>query len=154
MVMAPKSLEGVKATPELLSLLADSIAKAANSYAATTAPDGSGSSQNEDVLALALASAVTRAKAPLPMSQAQPLLKSRSNDEVVSMEVIRAMYSVLRSDKQASTKLDGALANTRLVYSSPPPPEKETDEQRRFRRRMDRLRLRAEEARYVRLTKI
>jgi hypothetical protein len=65
------------------------------------------------------------------------------------------MYSVLHhaNDKQASKKLDGALANTRLIYSSHPPPEKETGEQRRFRKRMDRLRLRAEEARYVKLTK-
>jgi hypothetical protein len=138
--MAPKTLEGVKATPELLSLLGDCIAKSA-----ITAQNGS----SQDVLA----SAVTRAKAPLPMSQAQPLLKSRSNDKVVSMDVIRAMYSVLQSDKQASMKLDGALANTRLIYSSPPPPEKETDEQRRFSKRMDRLRLRAEEARYMKLTK-
>jgi hypothetical protein len=99
-----------------------------------------------------LASAVTRAKAFLPISQAQPLLKSHSNDEVVSIDVIRAMYSVLQSDKQASKKLDGALANTWLIYTSPPPQEKETDEQRHFRKRMDRLRLRAEEARYKKLT--
>lgn len=134
-----KVLEGVKATPDLLSLLGDCIAKSV-----TTAQDGLRNG--------VLASAVSRAKESLPISHARPLLKSRSNDEIVSIEVIRAMYSVLQSDKQASKKLDGALANTWLIYTSSPPQEKESDEQRRFRKRMDRLRLRAEEARYKKLT--
>jgi Endoplasmic reticulum-based factor for assembly of V-ATPase len=143
-MMAPngaskKVLEGVKATPKLRSLLRGCIAKPT-----TTSQDRL---YNE-----VLASAVTRAKASLPISQAQALLTIHSNDEMVSIDVIRAMYSVLQSDKQTMKKLDDALANTRLMYTPPPTQEKETDEQRRFRKRMDRLRLREEEARYKKLT--
>ena len=135
-----KVLEGVKATPELHSFLTDCISR-------TMTPSSQDGFYNDF-----LASAATRAKASLPISQAQALLKIHPNDEIVSIDVIRAMYSVLQYDKQTLKKLDNALANTCLIYTSPPPQEKETDEQRRFRKRMDRLRLRAEEARYKKLT--
>lgn len=137
MVLNGKTLEGVKATPELLSLLSESIT------AAATNDDKSASEQVPG-------SAVANAMAPLPLSEAKPLLKSRSDDNVVPLSVIRAMYSAL--DDDGRKKLDTALAQTQLVYSQPPPPQEETPEQVKFHKRMERLRLRAEEARYMKLT--
>lgn len=132
-----KTLAGVKATPELLSLLSECITRAAD------ASDDNGSEK-------VLGSARANATAPLPLNEAKPLLKSRSDDDVIPLLVIRAMYSVM--DKKSSEKLDFALAQTQLLYSAPPPPQEETLEQRKFQKRMNRLRLRAEEARYMKLT--
>jgi hypothetical protein len=65
----------------------------------------------------------------------------------VPLDVIRAATSLLKD----TSELNAAL--TSLVYT-PPPPEKDKNstEFKRFQKRMDRLRLRAEETRYKKLT--
>jgi len=132
-----KTLAGVKATPDLLSLLAECNANSATATEKSSSQDIPGS-------------AVASAMAPLSLSEAKPLLKSRSDNDVISLQVIRAMYSVM--DKDSAKKLDQALAQTQLTYSTPPPPDKDSSEQKKFQKRMDRLRLRAEEVRYMKLT--
>jgi hypothetical protein len=87
-----------------------------------------------------------RAKNPLSIGEVKTLLKSRSNDDVISLQIVRAMYSVCDDAK----KLDQALSHTQLMYHTPT--KQETEEQRRFQKRMDRLRLRAEEVQYMKLT--
>ena len=134
-----KTLAGVKATPELLSLLSVCITKSAAATEKSSSQD-------------ALNSAVALAKAPLPLNEVLSLLKSRSDNDIISLQVVRAMYSVLQSDTKSLKNLESSLAQTRLVYSSPSPPEKDTEEQKRFQKRMERLRLRAEEVCYMKLT--
>lgn len=131
-----RTLAGVNATPELLSLLSECITKSSTMME---------TNQNSQFLP---ESAVTNAKTPLPISEAKILLKSRSNDDVIPLQVVRAMYSV--SDKDSAKKLDQALSQTQLMYSLPA--QEETEEQKKFQKRMDRLRLRAEEVHYMKLT--
>lgn len=66
----------------------------------------------------------------------------------VPLNVIRAATSLLQND---TSELTAAL--TTLVYT-PPPPEQDVNstEFKRFQKRMDRLRLRAEETKYKKLT--
>ncbi len=73
---------------------------------------------------------------------------SEKDTHAVPLEVIRAATSLLNDP----TDLSAALS-TRLVFSTPTsPPTKTEEEARRFQKRMDRLRLRAEESRYKALT--
>ena len=134
MTTQAKTLAGVKATPELLSLLSESITKS--------------SSMTETNELSQSIPAVMRATRPLSLSEAKTLLKSRSNDNVISLRVVRAMYSVC--DVDSAKKLDQALSHTQLIFSTPT--KQETEEQRKFQKRMDRLRLRAEEVQYMKLT--
>ena len=70
------------------------------------------------------------------------------SDRTLSVDVLQAMASILDDPK----RLDAALANTRLAYSTPPPPEEPTLEQEKFRKRLERLRLKQEETQYSQLT--
>lgn len=131
-----KTLAGVKATPELLSLLAECITKSSNM------------AENNPNFPNEQASTVMNAKTPLPLEEAKTLLKSRSNDDVISLQVVRAMSSVCGAD--SAKKLDQALSQTNLMYSVPT--QEETAERKKFLKRMDRLKLRAEEVQYMKLT--
>jgi len=100
------------------------------------------------------AAIVSNAMATMPIQAAKQTLvdfqKESSPQTPVPLNVIRAMYSILPASDLV--KLDQALRNASLVYSKPPAEGKETPESRRFKKRMENLRLRAEETRYHRLT--
>lgn len=66
----------------------------------------------------------------------------------VPIDVIQAL-SALVDD---TSVLEKALEQTSLVFSPPPNPAEETPEQKKFRQRMERLRLKHEETKYVKLT--
>lgn len=64
------------------------------------------------------------------------------------IQVVQAL-EVLVED---STDLNEALKTTALVFTPPPPLQEETAERKKFRLRMERLRLQCEETKYVKLT--
>jgi hypothetical protein len=71
--------------------------------------------------------------------------------EWLPIPIVESMKTLLNVAKQAA--LEQALSKTQLVFTPPPPPTgKETEGERRYRLRMDRLKLRQEETRYSKLT--
>lgn len=70
------------------------------------------------------------------------------NPQWLPLNVLKAL-EVLVEDKSS---IERALEGTALVFTPPPPPAEETAERRRFRQRMERLRLKHEETKYVKLT--
>ena len=72
----------------------------------------------------------------------------------VPLPVVDAMHTLLTDDSERRQALETALSSTQLAYTPPPPPEsnEETPQQRKFRQRMERLRLQQEETSYSRLT--
>lgn len=66
----------------------------------------------------------------------------------VPMDVIKALQVLVKDP----ATLDRALEGTSLVFTPPPPPTEETPERRKFHNRMNRLRLKQEETKYVKLT--
>ena len=120
-----KILEGIESTPTLRSVLSKAVDERNNSK------DGTFYS--------------------MPPDEAVALLEKFLSEKdacAVPLEVIRAATSLLKDP----TDLNAALS-TKLVFSEPVPPSTKTEEEaRRFQKRMDRLRLRAEESRYKALT--
>ena len=100
------------------------------------------------------AAIVTRAVASVPIQNALQTLIDFQNitkPTAVPLAVIRAIYSILPSSELS--QLDKAVSNASFVFSDPLSFVDETTvESRRFKKRMDRLRLRAEEMQYHKLT--
>ena len=93
------------------------------------------------------AAIVTRAVASVPIQNALQTLIDFQNitkPTAVPLAVIRAIYSILPSSELS--QLDKAVSNASFVFSDPLSFVDETTvESRRFKKRMDRLRLRAED---------
>ena len=100
------------------------------------------------------AAIVSRAIASVPIQNALQTLvdfQSIPKPTAVPLAVIRAIYSILPLSELA--ELDKAVSKASLVFSQPIPfVDQDTAESRRFKKRMDRLRLRAEEIQYHKLT--
>lgn len=95
------------------------------------------------------------ALASMPISTAKQTLidfQKESNAPAIPLSVIRAMYSILPASDLV--KLDRAIGNnsSSLIFTDPPADTEDTPEARRFKKRMDRLRMQAEEKRYHKLT--
>jgi len=163
--MAPykKRLEGVHATDDLKQLL--TLAKEKSAAA-------SSNSANDDEAAEYVPGR------PLTTDQAASLLQkfqltetSSSSDDYLPIRVVRAMEVVFQqqdetaaaaaaSGKNPHELLQQALHRTRLVFTPPPPSVDDdtvdesllTPQQRKFRKRLQRLRLRREQDRYSALT--
>jgi len=163
--MAPykKRLEGVHATDDLKQLL--TLAKEKSAAA-------SSNSANADEAAEYVPGR------PLTTDQAASLLQkfqltetSSSSDDYLPIRVVRAMEVVFQqqdetaaaaaaSGKNPHELLQQALHRTRLVFTPPPPSVDDdtvdesllTPQQRKFRKRLQRLRLRREQDRYSALT--
>lgn len=136
-----KQLEGVQSTKELRSLL-QAVSKLRTELIKEHLNDGSD------------ASVVTRASAMLPSSEVRSILAKydeQKNKETIPLRVVKVMRFILCSDKGKLKKLEGALAETTLVFTAPPPVTAESDEQRRYKKRMNKLKLKAEETKYSNL---
>lgn len=127
-----KKLEGVHATDALVQIWKECCLEV-----------HSGSSSSDSSAAAGL----------LTKKEAIRILKDspqhpNKNPQWLPLNVLNAM-EVLVKDVSA---LERALEGTSLVFTPPPPPAEETAERRRFQQRMDRLRLKCEETKYVKLT--
>lgn len=72
----------------------------------------------------------------------------KTNPEFIPIDVLCAMQLLL-DDKESLLR---ELQETALYFTSPPKPPQDTEEKRRYRARIDRLRLKNEETKYSRLT--
>ena len=70
--------------------------------------------------------------------------------EWLPITIVESMKTILSVAKQAA--LEQALSKTQLVFTPPLPQGPETEEERRYRKRLDRLKLREEESKYSKLT--
>jgi hypothetical protein len=71
--------------------------------------------------------------------------------EWLPIPIVESMKTLLNDAKHEA--LEQALSKTQLVFTPrPSPPSQETQEERRYRLRLDRLKLREEETRYSKLT--
>ena len=120
-----KRLEGVKLTDELLRLWQDC-------YSKVQFGESRGRKEAAKVL----------------REQGSP----HKNPRFIPIDVIKAIHSLLGEEKAVLASLERALQKTSLVFSAAPAPKEETEQQRKFRKRMDRLRLQSEETKYMKLT--
>jgi hypothetical protein len=70
--------------------------------------------------------------------------------EWLPIPIVESMKMLLNVVQQ--TALEQALSKTQLVFTPPLPSGPETEEERRYRQRLDRLKLRDEETQYSKLT--
>lgn len=125
-----KELEGIKLTSELIQI-------------------------NRDVLAIsATKNTNLNSFYSMPTEEAKEIIREfdarQKDSDVMPFKVIRALTSILED----LTPLNEAIAKSNLVYSSQRPVSKEdSPEEQKWRKRMERLRLKAEETRYSNLTK-
>jgi hypothetical protein len=141
-----KRLEGVQATPELRQLVREVLLKLGGG-----SKDGKGTvTSNSKTL--------YDSYPIMSTEEAVKILRDFGEDSgdttFVSMAVLRAVETVSRGQSDYMTRLDKCLKSTLLAFTPPPPPSSsETEEHKRFRRRMERLKLRQEEQRYAGLIK-
>lgn len=64
----------------------------------------------------------------------------------VPFEVLRALETLVGKE------LDAALQGSALYFTPPPQPQEETEEERKYRKRIERLKLKSEETKYSKLT--
>jgi hypothetical protein len=85
-------------------------------------------------------------------ASAERLLKDfdQQPQEWLPIPIVESMKTLLNVAKLAA--LEQALSKTQLVFTPPLPQGQETEEERRYRKRLDRLKLREEETRYSKLT--
>lgn len=124
-----KELEGIRYTPELKKLVEKCVDNAGSS--SDSKDTFYGMDKNDAVAAV-------------------NNFHKLSSPPAIPLDIIRAVYSLIESPSELETALQSAKS---LEFT--PAQEKsseESNEERRWRRRMDRLRLRAEEKRYQRLT--
>jgi hypothetical protein len=67
----------------------------------------------------------------------------------IPINVLRALRILLNDE---TGQLEKALQYTSLYFTPPPEPREETEERRKYRKRIERLRLRNEETKYSKLT--
>ena len=141
-----KILEGIESTPALIKLLTKAVEEQ-HCDSKSKSKDGFYSMPRDE--------AVTVVEEFLQQRQG----KGKGDATVaipiaIPLNVIRAATNLLKDPIEFEFKLNQALS-TKLVYTPAPPKSASTksdDELRRFNKRMDRLRLRAEESRYKKLT--
>mmetsp|Transcript_57954 Transcript_57954/g.172954 ORF Transcript_57954/g.172954 Transcript_57954/m.172954 type:complete len:269 (-) Transcript_57954:78-884(-) len=103
------------------------------------------------------------ALAPQPLSHAKEVLANLDGialGGVIPLSSLKAMRSVIISSRKPGEEdasslleeLEKAVSRSSLVYSAPPSTNEESEERKKYLRRMDRLRLRAEESKYKKLT--
>jgi len=149
-----KRLLGVQSTPVLRNLLEVSWSSVANSSPSATTGDTekSKSALQENCTNFCVALSKEESQSILAGFQDQRQAKV-TTDEIFPIAVIRAMDAILnRTNKK---ELEEALSSTQLVFSKTPQPMKSDEdnaEKQRWRKRMQRLRYKEQEARYKTLT--
>jgi hypothetical protein len=147
-----KILEGIESTPALIKLLTKAVEEQhcdSKSKSKSKSKDGFYSMPRDE--------AVTVVEEFLQQRQGKGKGKGDATVAIpiaIPLNVIRAATNLLKDLTEFEFKLNQALS-TKLVYTPAPPKSASTksdDELRRFNKRMDRLRLRAEESRYKKLT--
>lgn len=126
-----KKLEGLEPTEELVRLWRDGYSKV--QFKNTSDENGK------------VGTKLTRKEA---LRVLEENCHPNQNPKYVPIRVLQAL-EVLVDDP---TELNRALRKATLVFTPPPPQKEETPEQRKFRVRMDRLKLQHEETKYVKLT--
>lgn len=159
--MAPyrKRLEGVTATPDLWTLYDECLAicqKGEGKPLLTSAPTDSETVQSSSqTTALLLALSFDEARAALINFQ-EDIKKKRKRPKILPISVIRAFKVVFQNNNNnddSVAKLEEALSKTQLAFTPPDTSASEkTPEQKKFRARMERLRLQNEESKYYNLT--
>mmetsp|Transcript_18086 Transcript_18086/g.27361 ORF Transcript_18086/g.27361 Transcript_18086/m.27361 type:complete len:276 (-) Transcript_18086:103-930(-) len=124
-----KKLEGIKSSSELQQITRDAVA---------ISP---------------LKNANKKGFYSMPSEEAMDVIRefdtSQKDSDVVPIKVVRALASVLED----LTSLNAAISKSDLVYSTPPPASnRDSLEDQKWRKRMERLRLKSEETRYSNLT--
>ena len=141
-----KRLEGVQATDDLRQLVRD--------VRSLGAPSRRTSEKNSPA-AVADGSIYSNLIVYPSVEESVELLRSfDTTNDVVPMAVLRAVEVLCPNDDTSYMKrLDQCLRSTRLAFTPPPPSTPETEERKRFRRRMEQLKLKQEENRYGGLVK-
>mmetsp|Transcript_41013 Transcript_41013/g.98893 ORF Transcript_41013/g.98893 Transcript_41013/m.98893 type:complete len:273 (-) Transcript_41013:238-1056(-) len=131
-----KNLEGVCITSKLKQIWSDCY----NNFSLTTtssATHGNGSSsqlQSEKEKAIRLV-----------RKHGDP---KQTRAKYVPFEILRALELLVEDGEQ----LENGLRGSSLYFTPPPTPQEETDEQRKYRQRIERLKLKSEETKYSKLT--
>jgi hypothetical protein len=138
-----KRLEGVHPTPELRQLLQEVL---------------HGEAKSGKAKAVSAPKTLYDVSPILPTEEALKILRDfeeASTDQTcIPMTVLRAVETLSSGQSHYVTRLDTCLKSTSLAFTPPPPStSSETEEHKRFRRRMERLKLRQEERRYAGLIK-
>lgn len=171
-----KRLEGVSLGSDLQSLLDHCVSvcnKPEQQPVLTAASSADSASDIGSIVAspsrATPSSRVVKALSTLPQDEARTTIlefhddkkankkADGGNDKVLPISVVRAMQALLSDglgDVVKAKELEVALMNTKLVFTKTEALDgPETRDQKRFRARMDRLRLQNEETRYMSLTK-
>ncbi|CAJ1892826.1 unnamed protein product [Cylindrotheca closterium] len=132
-----KNLEGVCITSKLKQLWSDCYEN--TSLTATSTTEGNASSSIHELQS--------------EKEKAMRLVRKHGNPKqtrvkYVPFEILRALELLVEDGDQ----LENGLRGSSLYFTPPPQPQEETDEQRRYRLRIDRLKLRREETKYSKLT--
>jgi hypothetical protein len=152
-----KRLEGVKATPELLSLLDESYEKIPSATAIDKNNDEDDDKAPPTSLQDSGVKVTEEAVRTLSPAEAVPLLRDFRESHggegpgCIPIPVLRAVAAVLSSPEKRRL-LNDALIRPGLVYTRPPSEQELTPEQRKFRQRIERLKIQQEERKYQKLT--
>ncbi|KAL3902251.1 MAG: hypothetical protein SGILL_010889, partial [Bacillariaceae sp.] len=139
-----KRLEGVQSTDELRQLIRDARTLGTPLSPKTDKSKGSHLSNPSNP--------------PLSPVQATEILRDfDTTSNVVPIKVLRAVETLCtvndRQGKAYLKRLDTCLHATQLAFTPPPPRAPETEERKKFRLRMEKLKLKQEESRYGGLVK-
>jgi hypothetical protein len=132
-----KNLDGLEITDDLLQLWHRCFMQCADSTK-TVVP----SSSYKSILQLNKEEAIQ-----VIQSKGDP---KKEKPKFIPIDVLCAMQILLRVDDNA--RLETALQGTSLFFTPAPKPLQETKEKRKYRERIERLRLKSEETRYSKLT--
>ena len=144
-----KRLEGVQSTDDLRQLVRDvrSLGTAAGGSSNTTT--------NASTLSSLSSLLYQQANPPLAPEQAMEIVKDYdTTSDIVPIKVLCAMETLCAKKKGDFVKrLENCLHSTQLAFTRPPKESPETEERRKFRLRMEKLKLKQEESRYGGLVK-
>jgi hypothetical protein len=132
-----KRLEGVKATDDLRRLIRDVRSMGTNHAAATSTWE----SLDESIPSLSSTEAALN------------LRNFDTSNPFIPFAVLRAVDLLTANDPQHKQRLEACLRSTQLAFTPPPPRGSETEERKKFRRRIEMLKLKQEENRYGGLVK-
>ena len=150
-----KQLEGVRVTPELKKLLNEcrrntrDPAVAADESTAVVAATGMSLEQARQVLNNMETTTTTTNDDNAVENKKEEMIEDCP--PVLHLSVVQAMTTVLLSRNESTDRLNDALSSS-LVFTPPPPELPPTAQQAKWEKRMKRLRLRAEETKYKKLT--
>jgi len=145
-----RSLEGLKYTPELRTIVTEVLLFEESS------------SQTESDEATKQLSRQSVGLKPLPFSEAKENLANIEkipDDGVFPLSSLKSARSLIISSSLSSQDknsllrdLESAVSRSSLVFTAPPPADENDEEKKKHLKRMERLRLRAEEYNYMKLT--